>query len=62
VPGAFRLLTRRAGPVGILLTLFDVYRRLPPAQRRRLVETTRKHGPRLADQALRRVSAARRRS
>ena len=43
-----RLLMRRAGPVGIALTALDVWRRLPPSQRRRIVEATRTHGPRLA--------------
>ena len=43
-----RLLTRRLGPLGLALTLYDLYRRLPPKQRKQLVELTRKHGPRLA--------------
>jgi hypothetical protein len=47
-----RLITRRLGPLGLALTLYDLYRRLPPKQRRQLVELTRKHGPRLAARAM----------
>jgi hypothetical protein len=52
---------RRAGPLGLALTLYDAYRRLSPRQRRRLLEVTRKHGPRLAAKALRAGANARRR-
>jgi hypothetical protein len=64
VPVPFRLLTRRAGPLGLALTLFDLWRRLPPKQRRQVVAATRKHGPRLASQAVKRTRArsARRRA
>lgn len=51
----FRLLTRRMGPVGIALTAYDVWRRLPPSQRRRLIEATRAHGPRIAGRAAQRA-------
>lgn len=43
-------LTRRLGPVGAALTIWDIWRRLPPRQRRFLVKQARKHGPRLAKQ------------
>lgn len=43
-------LTRRLGPVGTALTLWDIWRRLPPRQRRFIVKQARKHGPRLAKQ------------
>ena len=43
-------LTRRLGPVGAALTIWDIWRRLPPRQRRFLVKQARKHGPRLARQ------------
>ena len=46
----FRLLSRRAGPVGLVLTEYDVWRRLPPNQRKRIVDVARKHGPRVAAQ------------
>jgi hypothetical protein len=47
-----RLLTRRLGPVGAALTLYDIWRRLPPRQRRWVVKQARKHGPRIAKQAV----------
>jgi len=43
-----RLLTRRAGPVGLALTAYDVWRRIPKRQRRQIIAATRKHGPRVA--------------
>jgi len=42
---------RRVGPVGLALTLLGIWRRIPPAQRRRLMAEARRHGPRLAKQA-----------
>jgi len=45
-------LTRRVGPIGAALTLWDVWRRLPPKQRKWVTKQARKHGPRLAKQAL----------
>ena len=49
----------RIGPLGIALTLWDVYRRLPPRQRKQLLELARKHGPTAAAKlmALKRASA-----
>ena len=44
----FRLLSRRAGPLGLALTAYDIWRRLPPKQRRQILDATRKHGPRVA--------------
>jgi hypothetical protein len=44
----FRLLSRRAGPIGLALTAYDIWRRLPPKQRRQILDATRKHGPRVA--------------
>jgi len=45
-------LTRRAGAFGAALTLWDVWRRLSPAQRKWVAAQARKHGPRVAKQAL----------
>ncbi|HZQ81120.1 MAG TPA: hypothetical protein VFB25_03975 [Gaiellaceae bacterium] len=45
-------LTRRIGPIGVALTLVDVWRRLPPKQRRLLARQVRRHGPALAKKAL----------
>jgi hypothetical protein len=48
VPPITRLLGRRAGPLGLALAAYDLWNRLPEAHRRRLLEQTRKHGPRIA--------------
>lgn len=45
-------LIRRVGPLGAALTLWDVWHRLPPKQRKWVAGQARKHGPRLAKQAL----------
>jgi hypothetical protein len=47
-----RLLKPRLGPVGIALTLYDAYRRLPPKQRKQVLELARRHGPNVAAKAL----------
>jgi hypothetical protein len=49
-----RLLTRRAGPVGIALTAYDIWRRIPKRQRKQIIAATRKHGPRVASQIIQR--------
>jgi hypothetical protein len=43
---------RRAGPVGLVLTAWDVWRRIPPRQRKMIVKQARKHGPRIAARVL----------
>jgi hypothetical protein len=43
---------RRIGPFGTALVLWDVWRRLPPQQRRWVVDQARNHGPRLVKQAM----------
>ena len=55
------LLTRfgRTHPVGLALTLYEIYRRLPPKQRRQLLDLTRRHGPRVAKAAYARGRGAR---
>jgi hypothetical protein len=53
VPRPFRLLTRRAGPLGIALTAWDIWRRLPPRQRKQIVNIARKHGPKVAARVMR---------
>jgi hypothetical protein len=52
---------RRLGPAGTARTIWDIGRRLPPRQRRWVVKQARKHGPRLAKQALDAQRARRRR-
>ena len=43
-------LIRKAGPLTVALTAYDVWRRLPPRQRRWVFKQVRTHGPRLAKQ------------
>jgi hypothetical protein len=43
-----RLGKLRPGPVGIAITLYDVWRRLPPKQRKQVLKLARKHGPKAA--------------
>lgn len=50
---ARRLLGRRLGPVGIALTAWDLWRRLPPKQRKQILNIARKHGPRVAAKVMR---------
>ena len=54
-------LTRRLGPVGAVLTAYDIWRRLPPQQRKWLARQARHHGPRIAKQALKAQRSRRRR-
>jgi hypothetical protein len=45
-------LTKRLGPVGIALTAWDIWRRLPPTQRKQLLNAARKHGPKVASRVV----------
>jgi hypothetical protein len=47
-----RAFGRRLGPFGLALTAWDLWRRIPAKQRRQIVAQARKHGPRLASQAM----------
>jgi hypothetical protein len=38
---------RRAGPIGVALTAWDIWRRIPKKHRRTIVRQARKHGPRV---------------
>jgi hypothetical protein len=49
----------RVGPLGVALAVYDIYRRLPPSQRKRVLELTRTHGPKVARAAFNRGRAAR---
>ena len=51
----------RIGPLGVALTLYDVWRRLPPRQRKLVLELARKHGPKVAARALEIRRAAKKR-
>jgi hypothetical protein len=46
-----RLRKLRPGPVGLALAVWDVWRRLPPKQRRQVMSLAREHGPKLAAKA-----------
>lgn len=50
MPRFARLLTRRAGPVGMALTAWDIWRRIPPRHRKMLLKQARKHGPMVVKQ------------
>jgi hypothetical protein len=49
--GLRRLLVRRTGALGIALTAYDVWRRLPPKQRKAILKQARRHGPMVVKQA-----------
>jgi hypothetical protein len=46
-------LIRRAGPLGLALTAYDLWKRLPQNQRRAVVEQARRYGPQLLKAAAR---------
>ncbi len=48
-----RLLRTRVGPLGLALTAYDVWRRIPPKHRKRLLKQARRHGPKIATKAVR---------
>ena len=50
---ARRRLMGRAGPLGLALTAWDLWRRLPPKQRKQVAALARKHGPKVAARVLR---------
>jgi len=47
-----RFLLRRAGPLGVALTAWDLWRRIPPRQRKQMIDLARKHGPKVAARAM----------
>jgi hypothetical protein len=42
---------RAPGAIGLVITAYDIWRRLPQSQRRQLSGAARKHGPRIAKAA-----------
>jgi hypothetical protein len=50
MPGITRL-GRRAGPLGLALTAWDLWRRIPPKQRKQLLRAARRHGPKIVETA-----------
>jgi hypothetical protein len=59
MPTPLRMVTRRPGAIGLALAAYDLWRRVPPKQRRQLFNAARKHAPRLAAEAVKRGRAAR---
>lgn len=51
--------TRRIGPLGLALTAWDIWRRLPPRQRKQVLNIARRHGPKVAAGVLRAAERAR---
>ena len=49
----------RPGPVGVAIALYDVWRRLPPRQRKQVLKLARKHGPKVASRLLKASARAR---
>lgn len=49
----------RPGAMGVALALWDVWRRLPPKQRRQLMHLARQHGPTVAKHVAKRVGKTR---
>lgn len=39
---------RPTSPIGVALTAYELWRRLPPKRRKQLLQATRTHGPKLA--------------
>ena len=52
VAGVGRRLTGRTGAVGLALTAWDIWRRIPPRHRRTILRQARKHGPTIAKRAV----------
>jgi hypothetical protein len=56
--GRFRKL--RPTPWALTIAAWDIWRRLPPAQRRQLMRAARKHGPKIAARAAKAATDRRR--
>jgi hypothetical protein len=57
-----RLSKFRPTPWALTVAAWDIWRRLPPAQRKQLMKLARKHGPKLAARAAKAASSRRGRS
>ena len=51
----------RVGPIGVALTAWDLWRRIPPKHRKRILAAARKHGPTIASRLAAEFDAAQRR-
>jgi hypothetical protein len=52
-------LAPKVGPLGLALAAWDIWRRLPPRQRKQVINIARKHGPKVAARVLRAGARAR---
>jgi hypothetical protein len=52
-------LARKVGPLSLALTAWDIWRRLPPRQRKQILNIARKHGPKVAARVMQARSRAR---
>ena len=48
---AFRRL-RRTGTIGLALTAWDIWRKIPPRHRKTILKQARKHGPKVAKRVI----------
>jgi hypothetical protein len=51
----------RPTPWALTVAAWDIWRRLPPQQRRQVMKLARKHGPKIAGKALKAAQTRRRR-
>jgi len=51
-------LPRGAGPFGLAISAYDVWKRLSPKQKALLVKQVKQHGPKIAGQAFRSARTA----
>jgi hypothetical protein len=49
---------RRAGPVGLALTAYDLWKKLPPGQRKMIAAQAKRYGPVVAAGAVRSARVA----
>lgn len=59
MPRARYLITRRLGPIGVVLTAWDIWRRIPKRHRKRIAREARKHAPTVARAVAKQVRLAR---
>jgi hypothetical protein len=52
-------LLKKAGPVGIAVTAYELWKKLPPKQKRAVAQQVRKHGPKVAKAAVKAVRKSR---
>ncbi len=55
----YLFMSRRMGVVGVALTAWDIWRRIPKQHRRRIAREARKHAPTVARTVAREVRKAR---